>query len=97
MTTERRLYLAVAVSGGLIALGMLYALLRVAASNQSPLLIAALALAAVEGVILAWVAYRRFRLGRAAEVTRWVRLGSVLTWVVLVLLFAPRLWAVMHN
>ena len=97
MTAEQRIYLGVAVGGCLVTAGMVYVLARVIAWDLSPLLILAVALAGVEGVILAWIAYRRFRFGRAADITRWVRAGKVLTWVVLVLLFAPRLWAVIHH
>ncbi|HEX6750174.1 MAG TPA: hypothetical protein VF092_22970 [Longimicrobium sp.] len=91
MTNERKAYLCTAVAGCVAALGMLYVLARVVTSRQPALLIAAVALACVEGAILTWIAYRRFRFGRAADIARWVRAGGVLTWMVLVLLFAPRI------
>ena len=97
MTIERRIYLGVTVTGCVAVLCALYVLARVAASDQSLQLIAAVALVGLQGVILAWIAYRRFRFGRAAEIAGWLRAGTVLTWVVLVLLFAPRLWAVIHH
>jgi len=97
MVNERNIYLGVAAGGGVVVLAMLYILIRSVSSSQSPLLLAAVALAGVEGAILTWIAYRRFRLERAADVARWVRAGSVLTCVVIVLLFIPRLWAVLHH